>query len=126
MLEGWRGGPSPSSAVGLPAIAAELHEKPDQGAGAPQRVPSISGRCAIADARIDPIRIRFALGWGSWMHKLIFAFPLLLVAEAPADKERLLLEAIHNGDVRAVRSVLKAGADANTTDELGSTALMHA
>jgi hypothetical protein len=61
------------------------------------------------------------------MCKLLFVFPFLFAAESPGDEERLLLEAIHNADKRAVQSALKAGADANTRDELGwSTALMHA
>lgn len=59
------------------------------------------------------------------MRYLFLAVPILLAA-APADQGRRLLEAIHNGDTQAVRAALKAGADANTRDELGSTALMQA
>lgn len=60
------------------------------------------------------------------MRKLLVFVPLLLAADTPEDKGRLLLEAIHNGDMRAVHSALKSGASADTRDEVGSTALMHA
>jgi|307.fasta_scaffold634140_2 hypothetical protein len=53
------------------------------------------------------------------MRKLLLSFRFLLLAESPGGKGRLLLEAIHTGDTHAVQSALKAGADANTRDELG-------
>lgn len=40
--------------------------------------------------------------------------------------DRGLLEAIRNGDVQAVRASLQAGADPNTRDNTGTTALMQA
>jgi ankyrin repeat protein len=56
--------------------------------------------------------------------------PRLLLAsggpDVPVDQARVLLEAIHCDDTRAVQAALKAGANPNTRDELGSTALMHA
>jgi ankyrin repeat protein len=57
------------------------------------------------------------------MRALLLLLPGLLVA-APPDGH--LLEAIHQGDVHFVEAALKAGADPNTRDDLGSTALMHA
>ena len=60
------------------------------------------------------------------MRQLLLFVPFLLAAQPSADKGRLLLEAIHHGDLRAVGSALKSGASAGTRDELGSTALMHA
>ena len=57
------------------------------------------------------------------MRALLLLFPGLLVA-APPDGQ--LLEAIHQGNVRSVDAALRAGADPNTRDDLGSTALMHA
>ena len=60
------------------------------------------------------------------MRCLFALFPLLLAAQPPVDKGRLLLESIHKGDFTAVRAALKSGADANAHDNLGATALMHA
>jgi len=57
------------------------------------------------------------------MRALLLLLPGLLVAAAPDGQ---LLEAIHQGDVHSVKAALKAGADPNTRDDLGSTALMHA
>ena len=37
-----------------------------------------------------------------------------------------LFEAIRKDDVNAVETMLKAGTDANSRDDLGATALMHA
>jgi ankyrin repeat protein len=60
------------------------------------------------------------------MREILLLVPFLLAAQPAEEKGRHLLEAIHNGDVRAVRSALKSGASAGSRDELGSTALMHA
>jgi ankyrin repeat protein len=60
------------------------------------------------------------------MRYLSVLFPFLLAAQPAADKGRLLLESIHKGDAAAIRAALKSGADANTRDEMGATALMHA
>ncbi len=60
------------------------------------------------------------------MRYLSVLIPLLLAAQPAADKGRLLLESIHKGDAGAIRAALKSGADFNTRDEMGATALMHA
>ena len=57
------------------------------------------------------------------MRVLLLLLPGLLVGAPPSGQ---LLEAIHQGDVHSVEAALKAGADPNTRDDLGSTALMHA
>ena len=49
---------------------------------------------------------------------------LILRAAGAADSG--LLDAVRGDDTRAARSLLKAGADPNTRDDIGATALMHA
>ncbi len=60
------------------------------------------------------------------MRFLLVLYPLVLAAQPALDKGRLLLESIHKGDLAGVRTALESGADANTRDDLGDTALMHA
>ncbi len=67
----------------------------------------------------------FALNGHLCLILITFA-PATVAADPRADQGRVLLEAIHSGDARAVQTALKAGADPNTRDEMGSTALMHA
>jgi ankyrin repeat protein len=60
------------------------------------------------------------------MRGFLFFVPVLLFAQQAPDKGHPLLEAIHQNDLRSIKAALIGGADANTADELGSTALMHA
>ena len=60
------------------------------------------------------------------MRCLLLLVPLVLSAQSLPDKGRLLLESIHKGDPDGIRAALKSGADANTHDDMGATALMHA
>jgi ankyrin repeat protein len=52
---------------------------------------------------------------------ILFASNTMLVAAGPSD----LLVAIRNGDHSQVRKLIEAGADVNTVDNDGTTALMH-
>ena len=60
------------------------------------------------------------------MRSLLLLFPILLAAQPVSNNGPLLLESIHKGDFTVIHAALKAGADANTRDDLGATALMHA
>ena len=52
---------------------------------------------------------------------LLFIASSVLLAAGPPD----LLIAIRNGDYAEVQKLLRAGADVNTADSDGTTALMH-
>jgi ankyrin repeat protein len=60
------------------------------------------------------------------MRFILLLASAILLASPQSDKNLALLDAIHKGDHRAIRAALKAGADPNAKDEIGSTALMHA
>lgn len=50
----------------------------------------------------------------------------LILTSAGGAVDNRLLDALRTDDTRAVRALLKAGADPNTRDDIGATALMHA
>ena len=56
----------------------------------------------------------------------VFVFLLATGVAAHASGTPELLSQIHNGNHGDVGKLLHGGADANTTDEDGTTALMHA
>jgi len=60
------------------------------------------------------------------MRSLLLLCPILLGAQPATNNGRLILETIHKGDPAAIHAALGSGADANTRDDLGATALMHA
>jgi hypothetical protein len=58
--------------------------------------------------------------------RLGFSLMLALASSAAAAADGGLLAAIRSGDSHAVKRLLQSGADANSRDETGATAVMFA